>query len=167
MKPYVSQRKIKVKVEITPEKIDENWRTNLFLMVGDKFKGKCTHEDGYIINIKKIATIYDQHIKRNSGNVLFYIDIIADCILPKVGDHLEAVVDMIFPHGVFCHHHMLRMMMPIVKCKDFHIRQEFSTNSLFNPHTKQVIKKGDIVPIVIDDVRFENDLYSCIVSILT
>lgn len=165
MKPYISRRKMKIKIEMRPDQVDHNWRTHLFLNVCQKFQGSCTRQDGYIISVKKIVKIFDQCIKRTSGVVLFFIEILAECILPKTGDQLEAIVDMIFPHGVFCHHHMLRMMMPINKCHNFHIRQEFSTKSLFNPHTKTVIRKGDIIHVTIDDVRFENDFYSCIVSI--
>ena len=161
----ISKRKIQLKVEMKPEQVDHNWRSNLFLSICHKYQGKCTKEDGYIINIKKINKIYDQHIKRTNGVVLFFVEIMAECILPQVGDTLEAVVDMIFPHGVFCHYHMLRMMMPVIKCPNFHIRQEFSTNSLFNPQTKHLIRKSDIIRVVIDDVRFENELYSCIVSL--
>jgi len=162
---YISQRKIKIRVEVPPEQVDKNWRTSLFLIICQKFQGRCTRQDGYIVSIKKITHIYDQHIKRNSGVVLFFVGILAECILPKKGDKIEAVVDMIFPHGVFCHHHSLRMMMPIAKCHPYHIRQEFSTKSLYHPHTKKIIRKGDTIRVLIEDVRFENDLYSCIVSI--
>lgn len=165
MKPYFTKRKVNIKIEMTPEQVDENWRTRLYLCICQKFQGKCTRDDGYIVNIKKITKIYDQHIKRTTGFVLFFVEILAECILPKIGDNLDAIVDMIFPHGVFCHHHILRMMMPLVKCKTLQIRQEFSTNSLYDPHSKKVVRKGDIIRVTIDDVRFENDLYSCIVSI--
>lgn len=165
MKPYISQRKIKIKVEVLPEQVDKNWRNNLFLNVCQKFQGRCTREDGYIISIKKITHIFDQYIKRTSGVVLFFVEVLTECILPKKEDTIEAIVDMIFPHGVFCHHHTLRMMMPISKCKNYYIRQEFSTKSLFNPETKKIIRKGDTINVTIDDVRFENEFYSCIVSI--
>lgn len=162
---YVSKRRINLKVEVPPAQVDKNWRTSLFLQVCQKFQGRCTREDGYILRIQKIEHIYDQTIKRTNGVVLFFVRVLAECILPKRGDTVGAVVDMIFPHGVFCHHHMLRMMMPITKCKDFHLRQEFSTKSLYNPHTHTTIRKGDTISVVIEDVRFENDFYSCIVSI--
>lgn len=165
MKPYLSKRKIDIKIEMTPEKVDENWRVHLYLHICHKFQGRCTQNDGYIVSVKKILKIYDQYITRANGNILFFVQVLAECIVPKVGDCIEAVVDMIFPHGMFCHHKMLRMMMPMVKCKNFQIRQEFSTNSLHNPHINKTIHKGDVVSVIIDDVRFENDLYSCIVSI--
>lgn len=165
MKPYITQRRIDLKIEMRPEQVDEHWETRLFLNICQKFQGKCTRQDGYIISVKKILKIQDQHITRTNGHVLFFVQVLTECILPRIGESLEAIVDMIFPHGVFCHHRMLRMMMSMVKCKNFQIRQEFSTNSLYNPQTNKVIHKGDTVQIVIDDVRFENDLYSCIVSI--
>jgi DNA-directed RNA polymerase subunit E'/Rpb7 len=166
MKPYLTQRTIDLKMEMKPEQVDEHWETRLFLGICHKFQGRCTRQDGYLVSIRKILRIDDQHITRTNGNILFYVRVLAECILPKTGDCLDAMVDMIFPHGVFCHHHMLRMMMPMVHCKHFQIRQEFSTNSLYHPRTKQSIRKGDTVRVVIQDVRFENDLYSCIVSFL-
>jgi hypothetical protein len=94
---------------------------------------------------------------------LFFVEVIAKCILPKIGDCMEVGIDMIFNHGVFCHHQMLRMMMPSSKCS-IPIRQEFSTNSLYDPSSKRIIRKGDVITVKVEDVRFENDLYSCIVS---
>lgn len=163
MKPYFSKRKIRVKVEMMPEQIDSQWHTHLFVQLCNKFQGKCTREDGYIIHINKIIRIHDQYITIH-GMVLFFVEILAKCILPKIGDPIDVMIDMIFNHGVFCHHQMLRMMMPSVKCQPLQIRQEFSTNSLYNPLSKHVVRKGDILTVMIDDVRFENDLYSCIVS---
>lgn len=148
-----------------PAQIDRHWKTNLFLQICQKFQGKCTRQDGYILHVKKITKIYDQYITRIHGMVLFFVEVLAECLLPKVGDRIDAIVDMIFNHGVFCHHQMLRMMMPLVKCKTFLVRQEFSTNSLYDPSTKKIVRKGDVLQVIIEDVRFENDLYSCIVSL--
>lgn len=164
LKPYTTRRNIHVKIEMTPEQTDAHWRTRLFLHVCQKIKGACTHDDGYIINVRKILRIHDHYISRLNGMVVFSLDAIAECILPKTGDMIDVVVDMIFPHGVFCHHQMLRMMMPATRCGGLIIRQEFSTNSLYNPSTHQSIRKGDVLSVFIEDVRFENDLYSCIVS---
>lgn len=164
MRPYLCQRDICLKVELKPCQLDQDWKTHLYHTICLKHQNKCTRQDGYIIHILHISNINDQYITRTNGHVMFVVNIQADCILPKIGDELDAVVDMIFPHGVFCHHQMLRMMMP--KCKQLQIRQEFSTNSLFHVHSKKVIRKGDIIRVVIDDVRFENDLYSCIVKMI-
>lgn len=165
MKTFSHPRKIEVKMEISPEYMDKQWRSHLFAHTCLKLQGKCTKEDGYILRVQKITRIHDQTISRINGMVAFFLEVLADCLLPKIGDKIEVIVDMIFPHGVFCHHQMLRMMMPMVQCKQFVIRQEFSTNSLYNPQTKTVVRKGDILCVLIQDVRFENDLYSCIVSI--
>lgn len=162
MKPYFSQRKIKVKIEMVPENIDCHWQNHLFLQICNKFQGKCTREDGYILHIKKINKIYDQYITIH-GKILFFVEVLAKCILPKIGDCIDVIIDMIFNHGVFCHHQMLRMMMPSTKC-DLQIRHEFSTNSLYDLRSKRVLRKGDVLTVLIEDVRFENDLYSCIVS---
>lgn len=162
MKPYFSQRKIKVKMEMTPDKINQHWQTHLFSQICHKFQGKCTREDGYILHIKKIVKIHDHFITIH-GMGLFFVEVLAKCILPKIGDYMEVVIDMIFNHGVFCHHQMLRMMMPSSKCS-IPIRQEFSTNSLYDPSSRRIIRKGDVITVRIEDVRFENDLYSCIVS---
>lgn len=164
MKSYVSKRKIHFKMEMPPEQVDENWKSRLFLMLCNKLQGKCSQDHGYITTVRKIIRIHDQYISRINGSIIFVLDILADCILPKVGDYIESSIDMIFPHGVFCRHHMMRMMMPMVKRKHLHVRQEFSTNSLYDPLSKKVFRKGDTLPVVIDDVRFEHDLYTCIVS---
>jgi len=165
MQSYLKKKVIDVKTTIQPQYVDKDWRKNLLFNVRKKFEGKCTIDDGYIINVKRIVKITDQRIARLNGNIEFDLSIVIERVLPKIDDRMEVVIDMIFPHGVFCHHMMLRMMMPISKCGKFTMRQEFSTNSLVCKDTKKVFRKGDLVPIIINDVRFENDLYSCIVSL--
>lgn len=156
-------RKITLKVEILPEHADADWRSHLFHTACLKTQGKCSREHGYILRIHRITKLHDQFISRTNGTIIFLVEVLADCILPRVGDRLDAVVDMIFPHGVFCHYDVLRMMMPLSK-HNLQVRNDFSTNVLHNPRTHATIRKGDTLPVIVDDVRFENDLYSCIVK---
>ena len=162
----VEQKQIQASVILAPDKMSREWRQHLNEGVSKHLLGKCSRDHGYILDIVKINKILDQQIMRLDGNVRFQVEVEALSLLPKVGDTTEAVVEMIFPHGIFCCFKKLRMMLPLTKCNGYHLRQDFSMISLVHPTTKHVIRKGDTIHVVIEDVRFENDLYSCIVSLM-
>jgi hypothetical protein len=60
---------------------------------------------------------------------------------------------------------MLRMIIPIIKCSPFVIRQDFSNLHLFDPSSGRILRKDDRITVVISDVRFENNFYSCIADL--
>lgn len=159
------RKKIQTTVLMPPSSMGKEWKKNVFDEVCKKMVGTCTQDDGYITSIKKIVSIHDQHITRVNGYVRFRISVIANVILPTVGESIQVVVDMIFPHGVFCYYRMIRVMLPLSKCHGFVLKPEFSMIHLVHTATKITIKKGDTIPVMIDDARYENDLYSCIVEL--
>lgn len=159
------QKEIMTTIVMKPDSMNKNWKLNLFHSVCRDLVGKCTLADGYITSVRKISKIRNQQITRVDGSILFQLNVVADVILPRVGDKSNVIVDIIFPHGVFCYHKMLRMMLPLSKCHGFVLKPEFSMAHLQNPTTKQTIRKGDTIPIIVEDARFENNLYSCLVSL--
>lgn len=165
MKPY--PKEIRTTIILKPESMNKDWQQNLYNAVCMTLVGKCTLADGYITAVKKITKIHNQQITRVDGSVRFQLSILSEVILPTVGDEVDVDVDMIFPHGVFCCHRMLRMMMPLSKVHGFVLKPEFSNLYLLNPNTKRTIRKGDTIPVVVEDARYENNLYTCLVALDT
>jgi DNA-directed RNA polymerase subunit E'/Rpb7 len=163
MKPF--PKEISTTVILAPESMNKDWQLNLFHAVCRNLVGKCTLADGYITSVLRITKIHNQQIARVDGSIRFHINVLSDVILPKVGDIVDVDVDMIFPHGVFCCHRTLRMMMPLSKCHGFVLKPEFSNLYLLHPTSKHTIRKGDTIPVIVDDARFESNLYSCLVSL--
>lgn len=161
----IRKKKINTTLLLSPSEIDGNWRVRLLEKVRSMLSGKCMHEHGYILRVYKIIRILDQHITRIDGNIRFFLTILVSSMKPSVGDEIDATVEMIFPHGIFCFYKMMRMMVPISKCHGFAIRHDFSMTCLHNPSLNITIRKNNIIRVRIDDVRFENDFYSCIVSL--
>jgi len=158
-------KQIQASVLLLPDQMSTEWRKHLTEGVQKSLLGKCSFEHGYIIDIHNVTKILDHQIARLDGNVRFQVEIDATVLRPNVGDRTDAVVEMIFPHGIFCCYRKLRMMLPLSKCPNYSLRQDFSQISLVNSTTKATIRKGDTIHIIVEDVRFENDLYSCIVSL--
>ena len=158
---------IRASVLLPPEHMDRSWKTHLHDAVERSFVGKCTAEHGYILKVLGIHKIVDQSITRIDGNIRFNLLIIVRILLPKVGDEINATIEMILPHGIFCFHKMMRMMLPISRCKPFFLRQDFSNLHLHDPTTGRTIRKNDTIKVTVADVRFENHLYSCIVDLKT
>lgn len=165
MTSILQEKEITTSFIMSPSELDHNWQKNLHAGVSKSLTGKCTFEHGYITNIKRILKILDQQVTRTNGHVQLSLKVLADVLKPQVGDNVDVVVEMIFPHGVFCYHRMVRMMLPLSKCSDFMLKQDFSMSFLSHKTKNIVIRKNETIPVIIDDVRFENNLYTCIVSL--
>ena len=157
---------IRVSSIISPDMMGSDWKEKVFEKITTEWTGKCTKEHGYILNISKIEKVVDQTIMRIGGKIRFTLDVWAEILKPEFGKQMEVEIDMITPHGLFCRFKMLRMLLPIGNCNGYILRQDFSSNCLVHPSTQQTIRKGGKIKVVVENVRYENDLYSCIVSLM-
>lgn len=157
---------IRTSIIVPPQMMGKDWKEKLFEKISKEIIGKCTQEHGYILAVHKIVNILDQTIMRTGGKIRFTVDFEGEILKPLLGDTLEVEVDMITPHGLFCRFKMLRMLLPLNNCGDYLFRQDFSCSTLYHHQTQQIVKKGDKIKVKVENVRFENDLYSCIVSLL-
>lgn len=157
---------IRLSYIVSPDLMGKQWKAKLFEKMSQDITGKCTQENGYILALLRLDKVVDQTIMRTGGKVRFTVDMEASVLKPNVGEELEAEIDMITPHGLFCRHKMLRMLLPLSNCPDFILRQDFSSTNLYNPHQNKSFRKGDTIHVKVENVRFENDLYTCIVSLV-
>ena len=134
--------------------------------LGKQFEGKCTKEYGYLIKIDDISKLLEQVVMRTGGGIRCLVDVWSETLKPTVGAEIDATIDLISPHGIFCRFLKLRMRLPLKNCGSFAIRQDFSSTSLVDPETKKTIKKQDVIRVKVQDVRFENDRYTCLVSLV-
>jgi len=95
--------------------------------------------------------------------VYFLVEVEIFCYLPKIGDRLDILVEFVFNHGIFGAFEKIKVLVPIQSCQNWEFLQEFTELILFekdNPHNK--IRKGDIITIEIQNIRFEKENYSCL-----
>lgn len=161
------EKLITTTIFLQPHHMGSSWRAHLEKAINDDMIGKCTVDHGYIIKVLNIHKILDQSITRVDGNIRFQLQLLAQILLPKIGEEFEATIELIFPHGVFCVHKMLRMIIPITRCHPFVIRQDFSNLHLHDPSSGRILRKDDPIRVVISDIRFENNFYSCIADLKT
>jgi len=151
---------------LPPREIGPDWKKNLEAALGQSMLGSCTVEHGYIISIRRVVRIVDQMITRLDGNVKFFLDVEAVVLRPSIGQEVDAFIEMIFPHGVFCSFKMLRMMIPLSMCAGFEISRTFTESCLMRRKENLILRKGDKVRVKIQDVRFENNQYTCLASLI-
>lgn len=162
----IQKKIIRLSVIVSPDIMGKDWKTKMNEALGKQFEGKCTKEYGYLIKINEISRLLEQVIMRTGGGIRCLVDVWAETLKPEVGDEIEATIDLITPHGVFCRFRELRMLLPLKNCGSFSIRQDFSSSSLVDQETKKTIKKHDVIRVQVQDVRFENDRYTCLVSLV-
>ena len=125
----------------------------------DEMEGKCTKEDGYLIKIKKIKKIKDNIILKNSGNLLCRVRYDAVVFKPYKNLEMNCKVTMIFRHGIFGEYNKMPVLIPYTKLSQYEYDNEKFKNK------DNTIQIGDIIPIIITDIRYSKKQFNCIASL--
>tara|TARA_B100000686_G_C16794918_1_gene981558 strand:- start:3164 stop:3634 length:471 start_codon:yes stop_codon:yes gene_type:complete len=125
----------------------------------DELVNTCTKENGYIIKIKNIKNIKNNKILKNSGNLLCQILYNATVFKPYKNLETNCKVTMIFRHGIFGECNQMPVLIPYTKLNDY----EYDNEKFKNKDIE--IKVGDIITIIITDIRYSKKQFNCIASL--
>lgn len=123
----------------------------------------CTMKNGYIKS-KKIISIQSNALTKISNKISFRVTFEAETFLPTKGMVINAIINNIFPSGIFLEYEKVKILIP-------HSNLEMNGYEL-SPHGKEnrfkKIKGGDDltvkknISIVLQDSRFEKRKFLCI-----
>ena len=125
----------------------------------EKLKGECTEKYGYIIEIIEIIEIMDNKILNNTGDILITVKFKGKILKPKIDMELNAKINMVFNHGIFCEYINLPILIPYTKLKDFEYQDKKFVKG------DHVFKIGDNINIVLTDIRYHKKKFNCIASL--
>ena len=125
----------------------------------EKLKGECTEKYGYIMEIMEIMEIIDNKILNNTGDILITVKFMGKILKPKVDMELNATINMVFNHGIFCEYINLPILIPYTKLKDF----EYQDKKFIKGNN--VFKIGDNINIKLTDIRYHKKKFNCIASL--
>lgn len=150
---------INQKVSIASKYLDNNIEKHILDKLKKTMEGKCTLDNGYIINVNKIINLGDNKIGRANSLVVFNLTYEAEILRPQKGDILFGTVCMIFHHGIFVNvKGKMKVLIPATSMSSYVYNHIDNT---FGP-----ISKDTEISIEIVMIKYEKKQFSCIGKLL-
>jgi DNA-directed RNA polymerase subunit E'/Rpb7 len=149
-----------------PDQLNYNYKDIIYDLIQKDCVNSCIKEIGYVKQIIKIQKIVYDEIMKMTPNIFIKVLIEIECYLPKIGDHLQIRVELVFNHGIFANFNKIKVLVPIYNCQEYELIQDFTETYLQKKNSLSKIKKNDIIYIEITNLRFEKENFSCLGKIL-
>jgi DNA-directed RNA polymerase subunit E'/Rpb7 len=150
-------------IDIEPQYLNKN----LLNTIEEQFqKGPiCTMKDGYIKS-RKIISVSSNVISKIHNKLSFNIIYVAETIKPCKNMKIESIINNIFPSGVLLEYEKIKIFVPLSNItKNNYIINKNTLEKNSNENENIILKIGDKIKVVIQDVRFENKNFICVASI--
>lgn len=155
---YTEESKLQANVSVPPHSL----RYNLQFVIQDRLernvRGKCTEENGFILQMKRIAEVKGGLLDKRTGAVHYSVDFIAQTLRPQVGDVIEAVVSRVFKIGVFADLGPLNIFIPLSRMPE-HFQFQTLPVAQFTVEndSSQTIKPGSELQVRIEKIAMLDD----------
>lgn len=165
------ENKMSIRTWLEPSELDHQYSDRLLKKIRTEWEGKCDERYGMIVRVVKIDRVVRQCVMEIIPGVTFMLDVIIDTYLPQIGDTMQVCVDKILSHGVFAHPFpKIRVFIPMVYHSQYKYLKDFTNSYLeksAEDHTNlpKRIHINDALTIILREIRFEKDAYSCLASI--
>ena len=151
------------KVSIEPMYLDSNIKDHILNKLKKTMTGKCTLNNGYIIEVKRIVNIGENRIGCAKSLIIFNVTYEAEILKPQKGQCIRGKVCMIFQNGIFvdvCG--KMKVLIPIASMK------EYTYSSIENSFksSNNTIVTGVDINIEIVMTKYEKKQFSCIGKLL-
>ena len=152
---------IEKNIPLEPNKLDKNFQKHIYEKIESLFLNKCDQENGYIIKIYDNISVLDNIFSLTTSNVIFKVKFGIKSIKPEVGKTFKAKVCMVFSNGIIAEiENKIKVVVPLNKLNDFIFQDSsFKKDNL-------IIKKNDIIDIIIDMVKYEKQNFNCIAGMI-
>lgn len=159
LKLKMLQQTITQKISIESKYLDSDIETHIFNKLKKNMEGRCTFDDGYIINIKRIVRIDSNKIARANSIVIFDVIYERDVLKPVEGQILNGKVCMVFQHGIFVDiYGKMKVLVPVKYMKGYNYNED--ENKFVGKHKN--IELGLEISIDIMLTKYEKKEFSCI-----
>lgn len=159
---------------LEPKYFDKRLKDALLLHSKATFIGKCSKEDGYVLDIVSIVEIVDNHISSSNSSSIFTLKLVAKLLRPEVGNHLNATVNMVRQEGIFCRcEDKLNIFIPVKQLQDTHVFDRVQgvyttlTGTGTEPERFSKIGIKSVITVEITAVRYSKNNYTCIANLVS
>ena len=144
--------------------IDENIEENVKIKLNSTFLNRCFQEYGYILKIYKKIYILKNTVK--TDGVVFLVKFEADTFKPSPDDTFKGTVCMVFQQGILVEIiNKIKVLIPSNKLEFVTYNKVNNTFESKHNNTKEEetsLKKGSLVEVKIDVVKYEKQNFNCI-----
>ena len=126
------------------------------LINAKKIEGSCTKEEGYIILVRSIKKIVDNHISPSTSHIIF--DLLLDAVVmkPHVGQIIDGVVTLVHQQGIFVNMYTMNVVIPESKLEKYN-----PVDNSFEHKNKKIFAKST-VSVKINVIRYEDNKFKCV-----
>lgn len=147
--------KIVLKSILEPRFLDKNYKQHILKNLRETHNNSAI-STGYIIEVRDILDIIHNFI--NINNLL---EIKLLCLVDLLKLQVNSVIKdceivMIHNNGIFVNKYKIKILIPNNKLNSF----EYQNNTCH--YKDQLLTCGDIIDVIIVDIRFEKNEYTCI-----
>lgn len=173
MGDYSETKIISIQTSLSPENMNKNYMSHLYRNIDKDYAHKCHLEHGLILNILRIDKIVSHYITDMIPNASFILNVCIQTYQPKIGHVLNISVDKILHHGLFCNiFSKIRIFIPFSYIPQYVYTKDFTSSYLELVDKKssvipKTIRKDDIIPVILKEVRYEKDSYNCLAEIVS
>lgn len=126
--------------------------------------GKYVQGKGRVMKISRIISIGENEISNTSRCVKFSkVKFEVELLNPKVDDVVTATVTSVFQYGLFLDLPIMKVVVPISKM----CNMRFIADIPAYKKGDRMIRIGDDVKIVVTNVKYDNERYTCIAKLDT
>lgn len=146
-------------VSIESMYLDSDIKDHILDKLKKTMTGKCTLNDGYIIEVKRIVALGENRIGCANSLVIFEVTYEAEIIKPEKGQNMSGKVCMVFQHGIFvdvCG--KMKVLVPAASMSTYTYSSD--DNSFESPDN--TIVHGVEIEIEIVMTKYEKKQFSCI-----
>jgi DNA-directed RNA polymerase subunit E'/Rpb7 len=152
-------QQIEQKVSIESKYLDSSIKDHILNKLKKTMEGKCTFENGYIIDVKKIIKLGDNKIGCANSLIIFNVTYEACVLKPVKGDILKGCVCMVFQHGIFVDVYKMKVLIPTTSMLSYIYNK---SKNIFESDNDSSIIQGIELTIEIVMIKYEKKQFSCI-----
>jgi DNA-directed RNA polymerase subunit E'/Rpb7 len=131
--------------------------------------GTCNKEYGYIMDIGNVDPYRMPTISKISGNCIYDVTYEIQTLKPEPGQVYHAQVQSIFPDGMFTHYKNINIFIPTssslgddADANGADAKSADAKSADAKSADAKTPKIGDIIPVTILFIRYENHRFRCI-----
>ena len=118
---------IRENIYLSPDNVSVDMVENIYNYYCSKYKGKCTAQNGYIIDVLRITKILSNSISRVDSTIIFDVEFEIISHIPTIGDIHNCKIFLIFKEGIFVNVEHLKIF---IHNKNFEEYLYYDNNSI-------------------------------------
>lgn len=169
---------VRENIYLSPDNVSVDMFTNIYNYYCSKYKGKCTAQNGYIIDVLRITKILSNSISRVDSTIIFDVEFEIISHIPTIGEIHNCKIFLIFKEGIFVNVEHLKIFIHNKNFEEYLYDENNSIARYITPDNAaprslptveaapRSLNIGDSLVVKILGTKYSNKNYSCFGTII-